>query len=243
MVVKSLNDLSITIHEIGKRYDIKNFVTEFKSSVKEINSKVWDEIDSVRATDVGEGTPLEKIMLLSSILNDEDLQKVVKVSERLNTKYHYDNFSKECESIRKAFLEDRNEYFSVKAIQGNGKQNDTGGLNSYVELTGMSDLMLGTWIRKVLERIYPYALDIEYEDLNGRIVKTEIVHRESIVTDGFVECPLIPRYHGSNGYDQFLLNSFYDRKKSKWIYIPIRLIVNLTSPDGIKLDDMDLPDE
>ena len=86
MVVKSLNDLSITIHEIGKKYDIKNFVSEFKTSVKEINNQAWDEIDSVRPTDVGEGTPLEKIMLLSSILSDEDLQKVVKVSEKLNTK-------------------------------------------------------------------------------------------------------------------------------------------------------------
>lgn len=242
MLVKSLNDLSITIHEIGKKYDIKNFVTEFKTSVKEINSQAWDEIDTVRATDVGEGTPLEKIMLLSSILSDDDLQKLVKVSEKLNTKYHYDSFSKECEDIRKTFLDERNEYFSVKAVKGN-KQNDVGGLNSYVELTGMSDLMLASWIRKVLERIYPYALEVEYEDLAGKINKTEIVHREAIVTDGFIECPLIPRYHGSNGYDQFLMNSFYDRKKSKWIYIPIRLIVNLVSPDGINLDDLDLPNE
>jgi len=242
MVVQSLNDLSITIHEIGKRYDIKNFVTEFKSSVREINNQAWEEIDTIRPTDVGEGTPLEKIMLLSNILSDEDLQKVIKVSEKLNTKYHYDIFSKECENIRKAFLEERNEYFSVKAIKGS-KQSDVGGLNSYVELTGMSDLMLGSWIRKILERIYPYALDIEYEDLNGRIVKTEISHRQPVVTENYVDCPLISRYHGSNGYDQFLLNSFYDRKKSKWVYIPIRLIVNLSSPDGIKLDDLDLPDE
>lgn len=242
MVVKSLNDLSITIHEIGKKYDIKNFVTEFRTSVKEINGKAWDEIDSVRPTDVGEGTPLEKILLLSSILNDEDLQKLMKVSEKLNTKYHYDTFSRECETARKTFLDERDQYFSVKAVRGN-KQNDVGGLNSYVELTGMSDLMLSTWIYKVLERIYPYALEVEYEDLNGRIVKTEIVHREPIVMDGFVECPLIPRYHGSNGYDQFLLHSFYDRKKGKWIYIPVRLIVNLISPEGINLDDLDLPNE
>jgi hypothetical protein len=242
MMVKSLNDLSITIHEIGKRYDIKNFVSEFKTSLKDINNKAWDEIDMVRAADVGDSTPLEKIMLLSNILNDEELQKLVKVSEKLNTKYHYDLFSKECEGVRKKFLDERNEYFSVKAIRGN-KGNDVGGLNTYVELTGMSDLMLGAWIRKILERIYPYALDIEYENLNGKIIKTEIVHREPIITDNYIDCPLISRYHGSNGYDQFLLQSFYDRNRGSWVYIPIRLIVNLSSPDGINLDDLDLPDE
>lgn len=242
MVVKSLNDLSISIHEIGKRYDIKSFVTEFKSSVKEINNKAWDEIDSTRPTDIGEGSPLEKIMLLSSILSDEDLQKVVRVSEKLNTKYNYEDFSKECEKIRKAFLSDRDGYFSVKAIKGS-KQKDIGGFNSYVELTGMSDLMLGAWIKKILERIYPYALDVDYEDLNGKIITTKIIHRDPVITNNYIECPLISRYHGTNGYDQFLLNSFFDGIKNKWTYIPIRLIVNLVSPDGINLDDLDLPNE
>ena len=64
-----------------------------------------------------------------------------------------------------------------------------------------------------------------------------------MVSDNYVECPLIPRYHGSNGYDQFLLNSYYDSNKMKWVYITIRLIVNLSSPDGINIDDLDLPDE
>jgi len=241
MVVQSLNDLSITIHEIGKRYDIKNFVTEFKLSVKEINSRAWEEIEILRPTDVGEGTPLEKILLLSSVLSDEDLQKVVKVSDKLNTKYHYDIFSKECEVVRNAFLEDRTDYFSMKTIRGT-KQEKTGWLNSYVELTGMSDLMLGSWINKVLERIYPYSLDIKYEDLNGKIIKTKIVHRNAVVADDFVECPLISRYHGTNGYDQFLLNSFFDIKKNTWTYIPIRLIVDLSSADGISIDDLDLPE-
>lgn len=241
MVVQSLNDLSITIHEIGKRYDINNFVSEFKSYIKEINDTAWDEIDSIRPTDIIEVTPLEKILLLSTILSDEDIQKVVKVSEKLNAKYHYDIFSRECDAARNAFLEDRNEYFSMKAVNGGSKPIEKiGWLNSYVELTGMSDLMLGSWINKILERIHPYSLDVVYEDLNGKIIKTKIAHRNNVITDGFVECPLIPRYHGSNGYDQFLLNSFFDTKKNKWVYIPIRLIVTLSSPDGISIDDLDL---
>lgn len=239
MVIQSLNDLSITIHEIGKRYDIKNFVDEFKSSVREINNKAWEEIDTIRPVDIGEGTPLEKILLLSSILSDEDLEKLAKVSDKLNRKYHYDIFSKECEIVRKTFLEDRSEYFSTKVITSS-KQDKAGWLSSYAELTGMSDLMLGAWINKILERIYPYSLNIVYEDLNGKIIKTKIVHRTPVVTNEFIECPLIARYHGSNGYDQFLLNSFFDIKKNKWTHIPIRMIVSLSSPDGINLDDLDL---
>jgi hypothetical protein len=197
--VKSLNDLSIKIHEIGKKYDIKSFVSEFKTSVREVNQKAWDEIDSITASDVFESTPLSKIMLMSSILDDDDLSKVIKISESLNKKYHYETFSKECEVVRRKFLDDRSNYFSVKAIQTT-KGQDTGGLNSYVEITGMSDMMLGSWIYKILERIYPYSLDIEYENLNGAITKTKIVHKNNMVSDNYVECPLIPRYHGSNGY-------------------------------------------
>ena len=107
----------------------------------------------------------------------------------------------------------------------------------------MSDLMLGAWIKKILERIYPYALDVDYEDLNGKIITTKIIHRDPVITNNYIECPLISRYHGTNGYDQFLLNSFFDGIKNKWTYIPIRLIVNLVSPDGINLDDLDLPNE
>ena len=59
--VKSLNDLSIKIHEIGKKYDIKSFVSEFKTSVREVNQKAWDEIDSVTASDVFESTPLSEL--------------------------------------------------------------------------------------------------------------------------------------------------------------------------------------
>jgi hypothetical protein len=240
--VKSLNDLSIKIHEIGKKYDIKSFVTEFKKSIYEINHKAWDEIDSITASDLSEATPLSKIMLMSSILNDDELFKVMKVSESLNKKYHYETFSQECEVVRRKFLEERDGYFSAKAIR-NTKEKDTGEINSYFEITGMSDMMLGSWINKVLERIYPYCLDIEYENLNGSKVKTKIAHKNTIVSSNFVECPLIPRYHGSNGYDQFLLNSYYDINKMKWVYIPLRLIVSLTSPDGINVDDLDLNDE
>ena len=48
MLVNSLNDLSITIHEIGKRYNIQNYMEEFRTSMtSEVNSKFWDEFDAL----------------------------------------------------------------------------------------------------------------------------------------------------------------------------------------------------
>ena len=55
MVVNSLNDLSITIHEIGKRYNIQDYIDEFKTSMTaEVNSKFWDEFDGLRSTSASE---------------------------------------------------------------------------------------------------------------------------------------------------------------------------------------------
>lgn len=106
MVVNSLNDLSITIHEIGKRYNIQDYIDEFKSSMtSEVNSKFWDEFDGLRSTTASEVVnPLEKIMLLSSVITDDELEKVSKINKRLDLKYSYTDFVKECESARQAFL-------------------------------------------------------------------------------------------------------------------------------------------
>ena len=84
MVVKSLNDLSITIHEIGKRYNIQNYIDEFRTSMtNEVSQKFWDEFNSIRTTPVGEiANPLEKIMLLSSVISNEELEKVSKINQR-----------------------------------------------------------------------------------------------------------------------------------------------------------------
>jgi hypothetical protein len=105
----------------------------------------------------------------------------------------------------------------------------------------MTDIMLSEWIDALLKNIYPNHLDIEYEDINGKRVKTKISHRICVVTPEYVEAPLIDRYHGSSGYDQFYLHSVYDIKKRKWIYIPMRLIVDVSMEDGTPLADLDIP--
>lgn len=234
---KSLKDLSQSIDDIFKKYDIDGFVSEFKRSVKTINKKAHEEMEALYASDMAEGSHFDKIMNVTNTLSDEDMAKVVKVSKRLNKKYNFEKFSEEAEAARRHFLSKRTDYFSIKA---SFTERD-GMFTSYMDQTGIGDLMLASWINRLLERIYPYCLRIKYEDLNGGIVETRISHREFIFTPQYIEGPLITRYHGKSNYDRFVLHSFYDVNKSAWVYVPMRLIIDLTSPEGINIYDIDIP--
>ena len=239
MEVKSLRDLSSTIDGILKKYDIDGFISEFKTSFKKINASAHDQLEGLKASDVTDGTHFDKILSVSKSLSDEDLEKVVKISKKLNTKYKFHEFAVEAEAARKAFLDHRNEYFSIKATKGKEKES---GFNAFIDQTCVPDVMLAAWINRILMRIYPYCLRIKYEDLNGEVKETRISHREPIVTYDYVECPLLARYHGKNNYDRFMLYSFYDANKCQWTYIPLRLIIDLTSPEGINIYDIDIID-
>jgi len=243
MVVKSLNDLSISIHEIGQRYQIQSYIEEFRQSLgEEVSDRFWDDFDStVRTVSVGEAVnPLEKIMLLSSMITDDELEKVSKINQRLDRKYQYTDFIKECTHARQAFLRDRHNYFAMKVAKKHSDDSGNGGLGTYFDVTGMTDVMLAEWLDAALSAVYPNHIDIEYEDMSGKRIKTKIAHRICVVVRDYVEAPLIDRYHGKNAYDQFLLHSVYDIKKNKWVYVPMRLIVSLKSED-IDLDGVNIP--
>lgn len=243
MVVKSLGDLSIAIHEIGKKYDIEGYVKEFRSSLtSEINPRFWDSLDGIRkGSEAEDASPIEKIMLLSSLITEDELEKVTKINKRLEQKYKYGDFVRECENARQAFLRERKSYFSVKVAKRHSDHSGNGSFGSYFDVTCMTDIMLSDWLDSMMETIYPSHLDIEYEDIDGKRVKTKIAHRICVVTPDYVEAPLIDRYHGSNGYDQFYLHSVYDIKKRKWIYIPMRLIVSVSMEDGTPITGLDTP--
>ena len=218
MVVNSLNDLSISIHDIGRRYQIQSYIEEFRQSIgEEVSDRFWDDFDStVRTISVGEVVnPLEKIILMSSMITDEELEKVSKINQRLDRKYGYTNFIKECSHARQTFLRERNNYFAMKVAKKHSDDSSNGGLGTYFDVTGMTDVMLAEWLDAALSAVYPNHIDIEYEDMSGRRIKTKITHRICVVGRDYVEAPLIDRYHGTNAYDQFLLHSVYDIKKDR----------------------------
>jgi hypothetical protein len=242
MAAQSLKELSDSIDAVVKKYDIKTYVEEFRSSILDINKDAHQRMESLNDSDMTNGNQFDKIMGISNSLSDQDLEKIVKVSKRLNRKYKVDKFNEECEKIRTEFLSTRSNYFSIKAITGAGSHGPEM-LNTYVDFSGVSDLMLAKWMDKVLERIYPYCLNIKYEDLEGKLVETRISYRDPVITPDYVECPLISRYHGWSSYDRFVLHSFFDAAHGKWVYVPLRLIIDLTSPEGINIYDIDIATE
>jgi len=223
--IKSLNDLTIALHEINKKYKVGDFVEEYKNAVGDASLDILDELRVDPTTN-----PFQKIVNISGKISEDMLEKLANSTEGLTEKYNYDEYLDECSGLRERFLKDRRDYFSSKVVTNN-KKKDT--IQNIFELSGTADVILGDFIDQALVKISPNHLDIVYEDLNGKRITTKIANRPPAITKEHVEAPLIDRYHGINAYDSFLLRSYYDIKKKDWIYIPIRLIIKLDCEDHL----------
>lgn len=223
--IKSLNDLTIALHEINKKYKIGDFIEDYRQAVGDASDSILNELKLDSTTN-----PFQKIVNISSKITDEMIEKLSFSTEGLTSKYNYDEYLEECNSLREVFLKDRRGYFSSKVVV-NSKRKD--GIQNIFDLSGTADVILGDFIDKILTKINPGHLDIVYEDLNGKKVTTKIKHKTPSITKDHIEAPLIDRYHGINAYDSFLLRSYYDIKKNDWVYIPIRLIVKLDCEDNL----------
>lgn len=233
--IPSLNDLSINLHLINKKYKIKDFINEYREEISKINELLKQEL----VTSDGLTNPVQKVIQVSQLLTDEELDQTVQVVEKLTHKYDYASYIEECEGIRKTFMHDRENYFAVKATKSQAKIVDE--VTTIFDLTGTSELIFSKWLDKIVEKIAPKTLEIDYEDIDGKRKKAKVKHKVAAMSDDFVEAPLIDRYHGINAYDSFLLHSFFDVYRNKWIYIPVKLIVSLKCEDDI--EDLDVDEE
>ena len=223
--IKSLNDLTIALHVINKKYKIEDFIEAYKTAVGSSSMKILKDLKMDTTTN-----PFQKILSFSSKISEEMIESMVAATAGLSG-YNYNEYLDECNSLREVFLKDRKTYFSSKVVFNTNKKKD--GTSSIFELSGTADLVLGDFLDKVLVRIFPGHLDVVYEDLSGKKIKSRLRHKHSIVTSDHVEAPLIDRYHGINAYDSFLLRSYYDAKKNEWVYIPIRLVVKVDCDDEL----------
>jgi len=223
--IKSLNDLTIALHEINKKYKVSDFIEEYKKVVENTSGSILDELRIDSSIN-----PFQKITNISSNITDEMMEKLLSSTEELTNKYDYIVYLEECNSLRETFLKDRKNYFSSKVVFNTNKKDE---MQNIFELSGAYDVILADFIDKSIAKIEPNHLDIIYEDLNGKKITTKIRHKSPSITKEHVEAPLIDRYHGINAYDSFLLRSYYDIKKNDWIYIPIRLIVKLNCEENL----------
>lgn len=233
--IPSLNDLSINLHLINKKYKIKDFIHEYREEISKINDLLRQEL----VTADGLSNPVQKVIQVSQMLTEEELDQTVQVVEKLTSKYDYSSYIEECEGIRKSFMRDRENYFAVKATKSQAKIVDE--ITTLFELMGTSEMIFSKWLDKVVEKMHPKTLDIDYEDIDGKRKKAKVKHKVASMTDDFVEAPLIDRYHGINAYDSFLLHSFFDVYQNKWIYIPVKLIISLEAEGD--MEDMNIDEE
>ena len=230
--VRCLNDLTIYLHEINKKFRISEFVQEYKGVVGTKSAKALNEFERDNLIN-----PFQKIMNLSSKVSEDQLAKMIQIGDSLSSKYDYSGYLDACQAIREEFLEERKNYFSCKVTSNEKKDIIT----NIFELSGTGDLILADFLDHTLVNIYPLHLDVVYEDLSGKKIKAKIRSKDIKITKDHVDAPLIDRYHGINAYDTFLLRSFYDFPKKKWIYIPVRLIISVTCEEDIKeILDMDI---
>jgi len=225
--IKSLNDLTIALHEVNKKYKIEDFIEAYRKAIGNSNDDLLSELKNDGAVN-----PFQKIINVSGKITDEMIEKLIESTTDLTENYNYDEYLDECNSLRYSFLRDRKNYFASKVVSSK-KKDEGSNISNIFELSGTADIVLGNFLDKVLTKIYPGHLDIIYEDLNGKKIKTKIRHRPLTITKEHVEAPLIDRHHGINAYDSFLLRSFYDIKTNDWIYIPIRLIVKIDCEDDL----------
>ena len=233
--IPSLNDLSINLHLINKKYKIKDFIAEYREEISKINDLLRQEL----ITSDGLTNPVQKVVQISQMLTEEELDQTIEVVEKLSHKYDYTSYIEECETIRRNFMVDRENYFAVKATKSQAKIVDE--VTTIFELTGTSEMIFSKWMDKILEKIQPKTLEIDYEDIDGKRKKAKVKHKVASMSDDFVEAPLIDRYHGINAYDSFLLHSFFDVYQNKWIYIPVKLIISLKCEEDI--EDIDVGEE
>jgi hypothetical protein len=227
--IESLNDLSITIHEINKHYHISDFVAECKREMGSIS----DLLTTSLSKSDGLQNPVRKILEMSKYVPDDELERMVSICEKLNSKYGYERYLDECEHARDDFLKDRSEYFSAKILTKPDKDET---LNIF-DLSNTSDYLLADWIEKILKRVSPKPISVAYEDLTGKVQKIKICHYPEIKlhSDGSVETRLIDRHHGINAYDSFLLRSFYSLTEAKWVLIPMRLIIKMDCSEELDI--------
>lgn len=226
--IKSLNDLTIALHEVNKKYKIEDFIEAYRKAIGNTSDGILEELKLEPSTN-----PFQKIINVSSKITDDMIEKLVESTSELTDNYNYNEYLDECSSLRDSFLKDRKNYFSSKVVLNSKKRDSNSNISNIFELSGTADIVLGDFLDKVLTKIYPNHLDVVYEDLNGEKVKVKIRHRPLTITKEHVEAPLIDRHHGINAYDSFLLRSYFDIKKNDWVYIPLRLIVKIDCDSDI----------
>lgn len=241
----SANDLSLSIHNVYKKYAMKAYYEEYcQLMIEYANTETAEKIKVA----FGEGNNV--LLLHNSVVDfinttkmtETDTIRFLSRAAEIQAKHPFEKYCRECSAIRKSFLAERSAYFYNKLqcmtiIQDSIVEE----VQSYIGT--FQDSLLSKWIDNSLKRIRPKGIHVKYEDLTGKVHTIYAIHKESSFTEEYNEAQLIDRYSGTGIFDSFLLHSFYNAITSKWVYVPIALIIEMKSDYIDELLDTDKEEE
>jgi bacterioferritin-associated ferredoxin len=227
----SANDLSLSIHEIYKKYNMKAYYKDYcdmmsKYASPEIAEKIQQAFSDGNNVLALHNSVVDFIN--NAEMTEKQTEQFVIDANDLQTKYPFQSYCKECLKLRKSFLQDRLDYFYNK-IQAIKIVRDTETQDTANHIYAFQDSLLAKWLDNSIRKISPKGIQVKYEDLTGKINTIYAIHKEPSFDTEFTEAQLIDRYSGICIFDAFLLHSLYDSITHRWVYVPITLVIDMKS--------------
>ncbi len=196
-------DLTTAIRALGAEYKIEDFEKEFNNLAGSFGA-------SEASLQNGDFNP---VFLLEEGRKD-DFKRFMKAVEDLDRKYKFQNFHDQCVYLRNAFDRERKGYLYDNVLLQCVPM-------AFFFPPEVADNFFQDWLDGVIEQ--EESVLLEYENLDGKIVRIVVEHKEDDVTQDYVECRPINRLVGDMPYDAFLVRNFWNENKG-WIPVPIHLI-------------------
>lgn len=226
----NLNQLNEKISELDKKYQIGLFIEQVTNLFKSI------DISDENINHIVKNPFIVNDQVFAAVQNvdKEKITNCIQNYIKLKKQFKYDSYLKEGNNIRKTFLSERKKYFfnSSKNIKfgAKGKISNLEKLNvDFVE-----QKFIASWLDKLIKK--SGTITIVYEDLDGQTKTITAQHKTINITKDYIEMPLIDRMFGENMFGSFLLHSFYDKDQQKYVYVPLKFIIDIKNDQDINYD-------
>ncbi len=207
-VPATAEDLSNVIKVLSQKYRIDDFEAEFADIARSFGA-------SDDSLERGEYNPL---VLLEEGRKD-DYKQFMKAVENLDKKYNFQEFHDQCIHLRTAFDDARKGFLYDNVLLGCAPV-------AFFFPPAISDQFFLEWLDGVVEQESMQrqrTILLEYENLQGEMVRLEVSYKPDELTEEYVSCRPIDRFVGEFPYDSFLIRHFWNDKLG-WVPVPIHLI-------------------
>lgn len=232
--IESANDLTILIHEQYKTYNIHQYYKDVYDMIIQFSKNKIEPI-SESLSNINTHKAILHYMEQSELT--EEMSKIYEEKlKEIQSKYKFMEYTKKCSNIRKKFLSDRKYLYT--RIQYDKITDDNLSEIITSSILEFEDVLFSNWVDSVLLKIKPGTINIEYEDLSGKIKNILTSYKEPELNIDFSNVQPINRYSGTALFDSFLVHYFYNLITKEWDAVPIRLITNITSNNSNILEDI-----